>query len=155
MVHLSRFYPVFVRSTWNLSLLAVLAVALAGCASPYPFVCTTIGYSRTAHVFLSDPRPGLTIELCDGNDCIPGPVEMPVEIGATAEPVQTGVVALDGDSATGWTAVFLGGQPVLGYRVTDSTGGIVAEGFADVDWERVDGTEQCGGNRQARLELPG
>ncbi|PWC04216.1 hypothetical protein DCE94_08655 [Agromyces badenianii] len=145
----------FVRTIHALSFLGILGVALTGCASSYPFACPAIGYGSTAYVTLSDPRPGLTIELCDGDGCVPGPVEMPVEIGATEEPVETGIFSLDGDSATGWTAALFGGQPVLGYRLTDSAGALVAEGHAEVDWARVDGTEQCGGNREARVELRG
>ena len=144
----------FVRTIHALSPLAILGVVLTGCASSYPFACTAIGYGSTAYVALGNARPGLAIELCDGDGCIPGPVEMPVEIGATEEPADTGIFSLEGDSVTGWSAALLGGQPVLGYRLTDSTGAIVAEGYVDVDWVRVDGTEQCGGNREARVEIP-
>lgn len=67
-----------------------------------------MGYGSTVYVTLEDPRPDLTIELCDGDGCIPGPVELPVEIGATEKPVDTGIFSLEGDSATGWTADLLG-----------------------------------------------
>ena len=32
------------------------------------------------------------------------------------------------------------------YRLTDGDGAVVAEGFVEADWVRIDGTDQCGGN---------
>lgn len=74
----------------------------------------------------------------------------------TAEPMveDTGVFTLVGDGASGWSAHFVGGQPVVGYRLTDTVGGAIAEGAIDVDWVRVGGTERCGGPREAEIELP-
>lgn len=135
------------------SLLAAALVLLTGCAPPL-VACPAILYLATAYVELDDPRPGLTLELCDGAGCTPGPVEAPVEIGATSTPIETGVSALRGSSATGWTATLLAGQPVLGYRLTDAAGTVVAEGEVDADWVRIDGDDRCGGNREARIVIP-
>lgn len=134
-------------------LLVASVVLLTGCVPPF-FACTAIGYSSVAHIELDDPRPGLLLELCDGEDCTPGPVEQPVELGATAIPEPTGVFGVTGDSANGWSASLLGGQPVLGYRLTDASGAVIAEGAVDADWVRIDGSERCGGNRTAEIRLP-
>ncbi|WP_460781186.1 hypothetical protein [Microbacterium shaanxiense] len=48
----------------------------------------------------------------------------------------------------------LGGEPTMGYRLTDETGVVVDQGHVNVDWTRIDGSEQCGGTRQAVVELP-
>ncbi|GEM_PF-1591671 len=134
-------------------LVAVSIGLLSGCI-PFGFACPAIGYGSTAHIVLEGPRPGLRLDLCDGAGCTPGPVMEPVEIGATAAPVDTGIHLVEGDSVSGWSASMFGGQPVLGYRITDSTGVIVAEGHVDVDWVRIDGDDRCGGNRVAEAVLP-
>lgn len=126
-------------------LLAVSLVVLTGCVPPF-FACTTIGYSSAARIELVEPGPGLQLELCDGEGCTPGPVESPIEMGSTETPISTGVFDLTGDSANGWSADLLGG-------LTDGGGAVVAEGFVEADWVRIDGTDQCGGNRLADIQL--
>jgi hypothetical protein len=70
-------------------------------------------------------------------------------------PNDTNPQEMDGSSEVGWQATFiLGGGPTMGYRLTDETGTVVGEGHMKVDWIRIDGSEQCGGNRQATVELP-
>lgn len=142
------------RALRSLVAVVIATAMLTGCG-PIGFACTAIGHSSIARITLADPRPGLSLELCDGGECTPGPVERPVEVGATEQPPQTGVTGLDGDSVSGWTASFLGGQPVLGYRLTDAAGTVVSEGSVDVEWVRIDGTERCGGNTEADVVLPG
>lgn len=135
--------------------IAASLMLLAGCEMlPFGFACSAIGYSSVAIITLSDPAPGLTLELCDGAGCLPGPVEQPMEGGSLASAWETGVMSLTGDSATGWRASMLGGQPVLGYRLTAEDGTVAAEGSIDVEWRRIDGTERCGGNTEAVVELP-
>lgn len=121
--------------------------------------CTTIGYTSMAHIQLAEPRPGVRLELCDGEGCAPGPPTEPVAIpspGASAPPAapDTGVASLTGDSATGWAAEFFVGQPVLGFRLTEIGRTEPVEGFVDVDWIRVDGSEECGGPRDVEIQLP-
>ncbi|MEU1972648.1 hypothetical protein ABZ477_13385 [Microbacterium sp. NPDC019599] len=143
------------RAVLVVPVLALLT--LTGCV-PIGFACPAIGYTSVAHVTLAEPQPGLTLQLCDGEGCEPGPPMQPVEIaspGATAEPVlETGVFEITGDSATGWTAVFSGGQPVIGYRLLDKNGMTVTQGGLEVEWVRVGGDERCGGPREAEIELP-
>ena len=55
-------------------LLAASLLMLTGCVPPF-FACSAIGYGSVAHVELDEPRPGLQLELCDGEDCTPGPPE--------------------------------------------------------------------------------
>lgn len=137
----------------SLPVLLLSVALLTGCVPPF-FACTAVGYSSVAHIELLEARPGLELELCEGEHCVPGPVEMPVEMGATESPIPTGVFELTGDSVNGWSASMNSGQPVLGYRLTDQDGTVVAEGLAEADWVRIDGTEQCGGNRAAEVQLP-
>lgn len=125
-----------------------------GCAPPF-VACPAIGWGSVARITLADPRPGLTLELCDGQGCEPGPRMTPVEVGATEEPTQTGVLSIKGNSSSGWSASVLGGESVLGYRLTDAAGAVIAEGEVDAGWVRIDGDERCGGNREARVLLPG
>lgn len=64
-----------------------------------------------------------------------------------------GVMSIVGDGVTGWTADFLGGQPTIGWRLLDASGAQLAEVTAAVNWERVGGSAQCGGPREARITL--
>ena len=133
---------------------AAAILALPGCTSfPIPFACPAIGYSSAASIELSAPPAGLSLELCSGEDCTPGPVEEPVEVGSTATPLSTGIFGLEGDSVAGWTATLLDSSAAMGYRVSDAAGAIVQEGILHVDWVRIDGTEQCGGNRHADVVI--
>jgi hypothetical protein len=91
----------------------------------------------TVHVTLSEPRPDATLELCGSEGCEPSPV-----------------TSLAGDGRSGWSAEFLDAYPVLGYRVTDGNGTVLAEGHIDVEWTRIGGSEQCGGPMEAEVELP-
>lgn len=141
------------RALRSIVALGAAVAVLTGCG-PVGFACTAVGYISVARVMLTEPRPGLSLELCDGEGCTPGPAPGPAQIGATEGPLETGVVGLDGESDSGWSANLLGGQPVLGYRLTDATGTVVSEGYVDVEWVRIDGTEQCGGNREAHVVLP-
>ena len=118
------------------------------------FACSAIGYSSVAHIELDDPRPGLQLELCDGEDCTPGPAEQPVRARRDSDPRADRRLRAHRDSANGWSANLLAGQPVLGYRLTDASGAVIAEGAVDADWVRIDGSERCGGNRTAEIRLP-
>ena len=130
------------------------AIVLAGCTSfPVPFACTAIGYTSFASIQLTPPTAGLSIELCSGHDCTTGPVEMPVEIGATSSPVATGIFGLEGDSLAGWTATLLDSPAEMGFRISDAEGVTVREGIVSVDWIRIDGTERCGGNQTADIVI--
>ncbi len=132
----------------------LLSIALlTGCVPPL-VTCSAVGYGSIVRVQLVEPRPGLELELCEGVGCAPGPVERPVELGATESAVPTGVFQLSGDSLTGWSASMNSGEPVLGYRLTDDEGNVLSEGITELDWVRIDGTEQCGGNRVAEVQLP-
>lgn len=62
-------------------------------------------------------------------------------------------IGLEGDSVAGWTATLLDSSAAMGYRVSDAAGAIVQEGILHVDWVRIDGTEQCGGNRHADVVI--
>ena len=130
--------------------MAAALLGLAGCAPfPTPFACSAVGYSSAAEIAVSEPAAGLQLELCGGADCIPGPVEMPLEVGSTATPLATGVFDLTGNSETGWTATMLDAPTQMGFRLKDRGGNTLREGSVDVAWQRVDGTEQCGGNQRA------
>ncbi len=76
-------------------------------------------------------------------------------VSTTAVPVadDTGVMTITGNSVSGWSAEFLGGQAAVGYLLKDATGAVVAHGVVDVDWVRVGGTERCGGPREAQIEI--
>ena len=130
------------RITEAAILVGVGLAALTAC-SPFTDVnCPAIAYPSNATITLAHPQPGLTLEVCDGEGCIPGP---------PADPVQD----MSGSSEVGWQVTFiLGGKPTMGYRLTDETGEVVDEGYVKVDWIRIDGSEQCGGTRQATIELP-
>jgi hypothetical protein len=139
-------------------MMMLMSLGLAGCVG-FGTVCTTVGYLSVARISLSDPRTDISLELCDGQDCEPGAPLQPggVEPAETSPPpvtVDTGVLSLSGDSLNGWRAEFVGGQSVVGYRLWDASGEIVSEGSVDVDWVRVGGTTQCGGPREAVIELP-
>ncbi len=134
--------------------MAAVLLGLTGCVPlPTPFACSAIGYSSVAEIKTSEPEAGLLLELCSGLGCIPGPAEAPAQVGSTATPTATGVFELTGNSETGWIAVLLDAPTDMGFRLTDSAANTVTEGSIDVIWERVDGTEQCGGNQRADIVI--
>jgi hypothetical protein len=110
-----------------------------------------VGYTSVAAIRLTQPTAGLSIELCSGHDCTTGPVEKPVEVGATAPPVATGIFGLEGDSLAGWTTTLLDSPAEMGFRIFDAEGATVREGIVSVDWIRIDGTDRCGGNQTADI----
>ncbi|TQO19596.1 hypothetical protein FB472_1173 [Rhodoglobus vestalii] len=147
------------RSLLAIFMMVLMSLGLAGCAG-FGTVCTAEGYLGVARLSLSDPRTDMSLELCDGQDCEPGAPPQrggvePAETSPAPVTVDTGVLSLSGDSVDGWRADFVGGQPVVGYRLRDTSGEIVSEGSVNVDWVRVGGTAQCGGPREAVIELPG
>lgn len=138
--------------------LVLSSLGLTACVPP-GFACSAVGYLSVAKIALAEPTAGVELELCDGAGCVPGPPMAPVEMQparTTAEPIieDTGVFTLVGDGVSGWSADFVGGQSVVGYRLTNTARGVVVEGTIDVDWVRVGGTERCGGPREADIELP-
>lgn len=129
----------------TVSMMLLGSVALTGCGATVE-ACPAIGYGSTATITLKTPQPGLTLEVCDGESCSPA---------LPSTPGQTSLSDLNGSSAEGWTAHFiLGGKAMMGYRLTDASSSIIDEGYVPVDWVRIDGTEQCGGNQEASVELP-
>lgn len=116
----------------TLPVLLLSVALLTGCVPPF-VACPAIGYGSVAHIELVEPRAGLELELCEGQNCVPGPVEMPVEVGATESPIPTGVFELAGDSVNGWSASLNSGQPVLSYRLTDEDGIVVSEGITEAN----------------------
>jgi hypothetical protein len=119
-------------------LLVVALAALVGCSG---VECPAMAYGSVASIEMSDARPGLSLELCGGEGCIPGDT-------ADSAPM------VAGDSDLGWTAAWTLNSPrQVGYRLTDGPT-TVAEGYVDVTWTRIDGSEQCGGNQEAIVLLP-
>lgn len=129
----------------------VAAVATAACA-PLPLACTTIGYSSTLTVTLADPRDDVALELCLSDGCTPAPLDQLSSDEAFAEG-RFGEAS--GDGVDGWTVVLGGGGDVVGYRLLDADGTVLAEaeGELEPDWVRVGGSEQCGGPAEAELVL--
>ncbi|MFG6277599.1 hypothetical protein [Microbacterium sp. 5K110] len=123
------------RSVVGLALVGAL-LPLTGCVPPM-VACPAIGYSSTLFLDLDTPTTGLALELCDGEGCTPSPT-------SDFEPTET---------ATGWVVSPLSAFEVVGYRVTDATGTVVREGSVRPDWKRIDGSERCGGNTEARVIL--
>ncbi|WP_150951562.1 hypothetical protein [Microbacterium testaceum] len=120
-------------------LAAITALFLSSC-SAFGSVCPAIGYSSTLTIETALPSHDLLLSLCAGADCIP-------EEGAEGP-------FLSGDAEAGWTASFFSGDTqVIGYRLTDATGTVLAQGHVEPEWVRVDGTAECGGNTRAALTI--
>lgn len=119
-----------------------------------------VGYFNTAHLALSDPRPGLSLELRAEYTTEPRPTDAPGEYLTTGDQSleavdETGVYNLTGDSVSGWTAVTnTSAPPTFGYRITDASRTTVAEGSVEVNWVQVGGITECGGPREADITLP-
>jgi len=134
--------------------LLIVGIALPGCTLRDD-VCTTIGHASIARIALDIPRDGLSLELCEGEGCTPGPSAQPERIGA-GDPESVGrlLYNLQGDSARGWEADFIDPPASIGYHLLDPAGVVVAAGSTDVSWARVGGTEECGGPLHVEIELP-
>lgn len=94
------------------------------------------------------------LDVCDGERCVPKPPIDPAQTDTSHQPDDVALQDLNRSSETGWSARFFGGGPILGYRLTDEAGTVVREGHVQVNWVRIDGSEQCGGNRRATAVLP-
>lgn len=140
------------RPTTAMLLSLGIIMTMSGCTWPV-FACPAIGYSSIVSVTLEQPQPGLTLELCDGEGCEPGGAQLSFSDESELDPNATGITALSGDSEKGWEAWVLNGKPVLGYRLSDAAGKVLTSGSVDTDWVRVNGNEQCGGNRQSEVSL--
>lgn len=143
--------------------LAVTTIGLTACAplgEDDDVTCSAVGYFNTAHLTLSEPRPGLNLELRAEYGAEPSPADAPVEYLTTGDQSleavnETGVEDLTGNSVSGWTAVVsVSAPPIFGYRVTDASRTTVAEGSVEVDWVQLGGTTECGGPKEADITLP-
>lgn len=147
-----------------LLVLAVTTIGLTACAQlgeDDDVICPAVGYFNTAHLMLSEPRPGLNLELRAEYTTEPEPTNAPMEYFTTGDPSleamnETGVDDLTGNSVSGWTAVTnTSAPPTFGYRITDASRATVAEGSVEVAWVQIGGTTECGGPKEADITLPG
>lgn len=115
--------------------LGIVATLLSGCSFN---ACTTVGYPADLDIVLSEPTPGLELELCLGADCEPGDDD---------------TLSTTGDSSAGWSASVVNAFDTARYWVTDQAGATVTEGELPVEWIRVGGSEQCGGPMEASLVI--
>jgi len=139
---------------------AVLAVALSGC-TPFGIACPAIGYVSTVEVVLvGDIVRVDTVRFCDDEGWCslsaderlpdPAPTQATLLPRATSDPVEQAVYTAQRVDAGHWTITVLTGLPTRGTATAYSAEGtVVGEATATLDWERVGGTEQCGGPMEA------
>ena len=126
---------------------AVLAVALSGC-TPFGIACPAIGYVSTVEVVLvGDIVRADTVRFCDDEDRCSS--ELPPDSApptATPDPAEQLAYTAARVDTGHWTITVLTGLPTRGTATAYSAEGtVVGEATATLDWERVGGTEQCGG----------
>ncbi|QCR20442.1 hypothetical protein C1N71_14150 [Agrococcus sp. SGAir0287] len=154
--------------TIGLAAMALAATSTASCSAP--LACPTVGYSSTLTVELAEPRDDIALELCVTEGCSPRarddlPADEPIVVCETLdcvtatptpdEPARAddGIWMLEGDGVDGWSVTIMTGGEVVAYRLVASDGVVLDEGEVTPDWERVGGSEQCGGPREAEVVL--
>lgn len=154
------------------ALVTAAAAATVGCDGPVQ-ACPAIGWASALVVELGDDWPAgadRTVEVDCDPACSPpvleveeaSPVPLPGMPGTPAAPVPTPrpeptpapdpVVAVDG-SGQAVLQLYAGWPDEVTVRVLED-GDVVAELTARPEFVRVDGTEDCGGNSEARVVVP-
>ena len=154
----------------GLAAVAVLSSTVSGCS----WACTTIGWIDAVNVEL-DGNAGavVAVEVCTDGVCASSAPLLP----ASDEPLQV-MTAVPDASATPssapadgallfsteridegtWRISFPTRSPdSLTIRAVAATGEVLAEREVTVEWERVGGSEQCGGPSEGqpiRLDIP-
>ncbi len=130
---------------------AVGVVALAGAAAIVgprlglqETECAAVGYSSLLVVTLAgEPSSVAHVQVREGDAWQP-----PFPAGPDATPPAI-TTSRDGDT---WTfTLFYPANPVA-LRALDDDGGVLARTERDVGWERVGGTEECGGPTEGHVD---
>lgn len=129
------------------ALSGIALLALTGCVG-MPFACPAIGWTNVLTVELvGDTSSIANVQLCTDDGCAPGK-----DIAAD-NPLQ--LVALTDRSGDTWTfATDMLTLEEVTVRTLASDGAILSEDTVRPDWERVGGSEQCGGPAQALVSIP-
>lgn len=141
-----------------LSLAAVLLLSLAGsgCAT----ACPAIGWVNAVNVELDGNADAVAaVELCFDGVCTESapfvrvtdvplrPMTALTEDVATAAPSENSLVfSTENIGERTWRISFTTGTPdSITVRAVSATGDVLAERDATLEWQRVGGSEQCGG----------
>jgi len=134
-----------------------VCLLLAACTAGLGVSCPAIGYGNVARVSLAEPRGGLNLELCSDAPCELEPAPSPMSSPSPEEDIDSilSVPAISGSSEGGWDVSFTMYAPAsFGYVLRDSADAVVGSGEVAVEWTRVDGSEECGGNGEAIVVIP-
>jgi hypothetical protein len=124
-------------------------LALAACDGVGQ-ACPAIGWGSTLTVELAPdwpPGEGRSVEV----GC-PEPCGLPALGSTPSGPIREGVAPLTGTS-TALSFVMETPDSVV-VPVLGPDGAVLAEVAADLDWERVGGSEECGGPMAATVTVP-
>ena len=127
--------------------LAAGLVLATGCGTGQGTACPAVAWGSTLTVLLADGWPvgeGRSLEIDCGSPC------EPASMGTSAGPVVA--VPLHGTSAD--LSFILSSPDTVVLTVLDADGATLAEVAADPDWERVGGSEECGGPMAAAVTVP-
>lgn len=151
----------------------VAASAVAACAPSGDVICSAVGWSNTLEVQLEGERAAVDavglVRVCVGADCAdadganpPEPVEpevseerttferadqVPTETSAPEPAVTMTTLTLQDDGGGRWNAGGLEGGSEDTYVVWTyaADGGLLASAEVVPEWQRIGGTEACGG----------
>ena len=136
------------------------SVAMTGCSVPVPVGCPEMAWSNTFTVTLTgSARDAALVELCIVDLCTESTlIEQERE---TISPTPVGVPMPLSISRVGereWhVSVVMATPETLTVRSLSSAGEVLAEREVALEWQRVGGSEQCGGPSEAEpvgLDIP-
>ncbi|MGU3646224.1 hypothetical protein ACLBXX_14750 [Microbacterium sp. C23T] len=134
---------------------SVRALTILGCATlltltgcvPAPFACPAIGWTNSLTVELAgDTSSVATMQLCTKDGCAPGP-----NLDSSNPLSLIALVDRDGDAWVFSTDMLALEEITVQTLAAD--GSVLWETRVSPDWERVGGTEQCGGPSIAIVSL--
>ena len=146
-----------------LGLVAALLVAFVVPGCSIPTACPAISWFNTFSIHLDGNVANVAIlEVClDGECATSAPLPPETEELATAVPTHPAALlpfSISRVDERNWTAsIGMTTPDTVTLRALSSTGQVLAEREAPLEWRRVGGSEQCGGPGEAgpaTLEIP-
>lgn len=122
----------------------VTVMGLTGCV---PFACPAIGWTNALTVQLDGNASAVNqVQLCTEAGCAPAEDE------SVTGPL--GLVAVEAQNGDAWTFAVDGLPDTFTVRTLAADGTVLSDTEVTPEWDRIGGSEQCGGPSEATITVP-